>query len=270
MLVRALLERGDVVGAVEAAGEEDPGEDTSFMVTLLAARGEARAAAGRLDEGLDDLRRAAAWCERKALGEPVGEEIFRRRELALALQRAGEQEEARAIAALALAQARQVGAPRLLGESLRAHALVVGGADGLAQLHEAVEILAGSPGRLADAKALVDLGAALRRANLRADARDPLRRGLDLARRCGATGLAQRAETELRATGAKPRRLQLTGVESLTPSELRVAHLAAAGRTNREIAQELFVTLRTVEGHLSNAFRKLDVSSRSELAGALG
>lgn len=270
MLAQALLERGDVAGAVEAAGEDDPGEATSFAVTLLATRGEVRAAAGRLDEALDDLRRAAAWCESKGIGEPVGEEICRRRELALALLRAGEQEEAGTIAGSVLAQARQVGAPRLVGESLRAQALVVGGEEGVAQLRETVEILAASPGRLAEAKGLVELGAALRRANQRAEARDPLRRGLDLARRCGAVGLAQRAETELRATGARPRRLQLTGVEALTPSELRVACLAAAGRTNREIAQELFVTLRTVEGHLSNAFRKLDVGSRSELPGALG
>lgn len=265
MLALALTARGDVPGAVAAAGEDDPGEATSFAVTLLAARGEARVAAGRLVDGIADLERAAGWCERKQFGEPVGEEVCRRRELALALHRAGREEEARALAGRALDQARRVGASRLVGESLRTHALVAAGGPAIAELEEAVALLASSPARLAEARAQVELGAALRRANHRAAARDPLRRGLDLALHCGAVGLARRAETELRATGAKPRRLELTGVAALTPSERRVAQLAAGGATNREIAQELFVTLRTVEGHLSNTFRKLDVSSRGEL-----
>jgi DNA-binding NarL/FixJ family response regulator len=81
--------------------------------------------------------------------------------------------------------------------------------------------------------------------------------------------LAARAETELRATGARPRRIALRGLESLTPSERRIAELAAHGPTNREIAQALFVTPRTVEVHLTNAYRKLGISSRSQLATAL-
>ena len=86
----------------------------------------------------------------------------------------------------------------------------------------------------------------------------------------GAGALAQRAETELRATGAKPRRVQLTGLEALTASERRIAELAAEGLTNREIAQTLFVTPRTVEGHLTNVFNKLDVKARTGLPAALG
>jgi len=92
---------------------------------------------------------------------------------------------------------------------------------------------------------------------------------LDTAHRAGAALLAEQAETEIRATGARPRRVLLTGVESLTASESRVAELAADGLTNREIAQALFVTMRTVEGHLTQVFRKLDLSSRDQLAGAL-
>jgi DNA-binding CsgD family transcriptional regulator len=90
-----------------------------------------------------------------------------------------------------------------------------------------------------------------------------------LATRCGATVLADRALEELAATGAKPRRVMLSGVESLTPSELRVARLAAAGMGNREIAQELFVSVKTVETHLGSAYRKLDISSRQDLPEAL-
>jgi DNA-binding NarL/FixJ family response regulator len=81
--------------------------------------------------------------------------------------------------------------------------------------------------------------------------------------------LAERAEAELRATGAKPRRVMLTGLEALTASERRIAELAADGLTNREIAQMLFVTARTVEGHLTNVFNKLDVRARTELPTAL-
>ena len=93
---------------------------------------------------------------------------------------------------------------------------------------------------------------------------------MDTAHRCGANGLAAQAETELRATGARPRRLMLTGIDSLTASERRIAELAGEGFTNREIAQTLFVTARTVEGHLTSVFRKLQLDSRTELSSALG
>jgi DNA-binding NarL/FixJ family response regulator len=96
-----------------------------------------------------------------------------------------------------------------------------------------------------------------------------LRVAVDTAHHLGATALATRAETELRATGAKPRRVRLTGLEALTASERRIAELAAAGLTNREIAQRLFVTDRTVEGHLTRVFAKLKVKARTELANAL-
>ena len=123
------------------------------------------------------------------------------------------------------------------------------------------------PDRLEHARALVDLGAALRRANRRADARAPLRRALDLADRGGMRRLARRARHELRAAGARPRRTALSGIAALTPAEHRVAALAADGHSNREIAQRLYVTTRTVETHLTHAFQKLDITSRAELAG---
>ena len=126
-----------------------------------------------------------------------------------------------------------------------------------------------SQARLEHARALVELGAALRRGNRRSESREPLRRGLELATDCGAAPLAERAETELLATGARPRRVALSGVDSLTPSERRVAEMAAEGGTNREIAQALFVTPKTVEVHLSSAYRKLGISSRRQLASAL-
>ena len=110
------------------------------------------------------------------------------------------------------------------------------------------------------------LGAALRRANRRADARPPLRRALELADRHGMRRLARRARNELHAAGGRPRRTALSGIDALTPTEHRVAALAAAGHSNRDIAQRLYVTRRTVETHLTHAYQKLDVTTRHELA----
>ena len=112
--------------------------------------------------------------------------------------------------------------------------------------------------------ALYDLGTACRRDPARS--RDLLRRALDGADRCAATPLAERARTALHAAGARPRRTALTGPDAMTPSEARVAHLAATGQSNREIAQTLFITVKTVENHLGNVYRTLGVGNRVGLA----
>jgi ATP/maltotriose-dependent transcriptional regulator MalT len=189
---------------------------------------------------------------------------------ALALAIAGEERaEALRLADAELADARRLGFARPAGIALRTRGMLASGERGLSDLREAAEVLAGCGARLEHARALVELGAALRRANQRAAAREPLRTGLDLAYRCGATRLAQRAREELQATGARPRRAVLTGLEALTASERRTAELAAAGMSNPEIAQALFVTLNTVEGHLRHAYQKLSISSRGQLPTAL-
>jgi DNA-binding NarL/FixJ family response regulator len=125
-------------------------------------------------------------------------------------------------------------------------------------------------GAAARARALLALGAARRRANQRAGAREPLRRALDLAGRCGAASLVERAGVELRACGARPRRVLLTGPASLTTSERRVAELAARGLSNPEVARTLVVSRATVESRLRAVYRKLGLASRDELAAALG
>ena len=81
--------------------------------------------------------------------------------------------------------------------------------------------------------------------------------------------LARRAQAELQAAGARPRRPALTGPDALTPTEHRVATLAAAGHSNPDIAQQLYVTRRTVETHLTHAFQKLDITNRDQLAACL-
>ena len=130
-------------------------------------------------------------------------------------------------------------------------------------------MLATSRARLEQARALVALGSALRRSGRTADAREELRQGLELAHRAGARALEEEARAELHAAGARPRRPTVTGVDALTPSERRVAELASGTMTNKAIAQALFVTPKTVEVHLSSVYRKLEISSRSELATAL-
>jgi DNA-binding CsgD family transcriptional regulator len=134
---------------------------------------------------------------------------------------------------------------------------------------EAFEILEGSPARLELARAALELGAALRRHGKRSAARGPLRRAVELAEECGAAPIVRRAREELLSTGARPRRNALSGPESLTPQEQRVAAIAAEGLSNQEIAARLYLAPRTVESHLANAYTKLGISSRSQLSRAL-
>jgi DNA-binding CsgD family transcriptional regulator len=184
----------------------------------------------------------------------------------LALER---RDEALALAADEVELAREWGEPRALGASLRALGLVEGGKVGEELLREALAVLLDSPCRLEQARVLVDLGASLRRENTRSEARRHLRDALELADWCGATALFDRANDELAATGAHRRTIMLRGVDALTASERRVAKAAAEGASNKEIAQALFVTVKTVEMHLSRVYRKLELSSRAQLADAL-
>jgi DNA-binding CsgD family transcriptional regulator len=188
---------------------------------------------------------------------------------ALALARLGEPERARALSDEVIALGRHLGQPRTLGTGLWCAAAVRGGPEAVELLREAVPELEGAGARLDHARALIDLGAALRRANHRKEARQPLREGVELARVCGATALVGRGQAELIASGARPRRTALTGSDALTPSERRVAGLAADGLSTPEIAQQLFVTVNTVESHLRRTYLKLGIHAREELASAL-
>jgi DNA-binding CsgD family transcriptional regulator len=192
-----------------------------------------------------------------------------RSRLALALPEES-REEALALAREELELTRALGEPRAEAVALRALGLVEGGKEGIGRLRESVALLRdGEAVPLELARSLAELGAALRRANRRSEARAELRDAADLAQRCGAEALEERILEEMRIAGAKPRRRAISGSDSLTPGEQRVARAAAAGASNREIAQELFVSLRTVEMHLTNTYRKLGITSRAELVGAI-
>jgi DNA-binding CsgD family transcriptional regulator len=241
------------------------GDDTDFLpfVEVPVARGVLLLALGEPEAALTELREAErlAWAD----GPTVAPW---RCPAALALSRLGRADEAVALAREEAELCRRLGVRRALAAALRTEAVVSGqrSPDALA---EAAALLEDGPDPLELARTLVELGAALRAARRPTEARDPLRRATELALRCGAYGLAARAREELLASGARPRRVALQGVDALTPSERRVAELAAGGRTNREIAQELYVTQKTVEGHLRHAYDKLGVRSRLELGDAL-
>jgi DNA-binding CsgD family transcriptional regulator len=182
----------------------------------------------------------------------------------------GDRDRALAFARDALARAERTDVFHLRVRARRIIGLCEPGTRGVRSLRTAARLASNGPARLETTRALVDLGAALRRDNRRSDAREPLERAADLARRGGAVALSERARVELAAAGARPRReALLSGPASLTPSERRIAELAATGQSNREIAHALFVTPKTVEYHLRNAYRKLDIQTRGELAQAL-
>jgi DNA-binding CsgD family transcriptional regulator len=234
---------------------------------IPAVRGRLRLAQGQPADALADFQMCAEMFSPDVWGTEMRDVgyLHARAGAAQALLRLGEREAARQIAQAELADVRVFGAPRALGIALRAAGLAEGGEDGLELLYESVASLRDSPALLELAHSLTELGAALRRARQRAAAREPLAEALELAVRCGARRLAGRAREELKATGARARREWRTGVEALTPSELRIVRLAVEGRTNREIAHELYVTLKTVEGHLSRAYTKLGIEGRGQL-----
>jgi DNA-binding CsgD family transcriptional regulator len=162
-------------------------------------------------------------------------------------------------------RARRSGLPRAIGRALRTQAAVAGDEGRLALLEEAVDVLGSSQSALERAHAMVELGAARRQARLRAAAEPQLRDGLQLAAALEAAPLAEAARRELHALGLRPRRVAVTGPDALTPTERRVAELAASGLTNRQTAEALFVTVKTVETHLARVYHKLGISTRADL-----
>jgi DNA-binding CsgD family transcriptional regulator len=269
VLIKTLIDQGELDSAEQALAPVDSEAESGSLTAavLRLARGRLRVQQGRVAEGLEDFLAVGLALTRASITCPSY--LPWRSDAALAHLALGEREPAQRLADEELELARAFGAPRALGVANRAAGVIAGGDNGEFMLREAIDAFERGDARLERARALTDLGAHLRRRNRRTEARQPLREALDVAHNAGAKPLAQRAETELRATGARPRRIVLTGLDSLTASERRIAELASQGLTNREIAQMLFVTARTIEGHLTSVFRKLLVDSRDELPAAL-
>lgn len=267
VLAAALVEQDDLAGAEAALAPVLAELDRTappFAAYALHARGRLRAARGDHAGALADHLAAG---ERVATPNPA---LFPwRSAAALAALALGDRDRAAELAAEEVRHATAFGAPRSLGVALRAQGLVAGGERGLDLLERAVAELERSPATLERVRALTDLGGAWRAHGDVERARPILRRALDQADRCGARAIAARARAELVKTGARPRRAQITGVGALTPAERRTAELAAQGLSNREVAEALFVTMKTVEWHLRHAYAKLGISGRPELAAAL-
>ena len=267
-LVEIRLAQGDPAGA--AAVWRDTGMDTEPMTgraSVLTRNVRARllAASGKRDEALADLRACGRMEDDWGVRTP-SYSTWRADAVAL-LAELGRTDEARELAEEDLTRSRAFGEPRALGMSLRAAGLARGSVE---DLDESVSVLRPSPARLELALSLLALGSAHRRAGRRTDARPVLAEAVELAAACGATAIAARAHDELVAAGARPRRDPIESRSKLTASEQRVARMAADGMTNREIAQALFLTEKTIEVHLTSTYRKLDISSRSQLPRALG
>lgn len=270
LLVRAHIERGDLDAAAGTLRLYQRAPEPGIAgALLLEARGHLALARGEPAEALASLEAAGALA---ATGSrPVPPTILPwRSAAALAAARLGQREHATDLATAELDQARQIGARRTLGGALRVAGLITGGREGLALLTEAATVLERSPAELERAHALTDLGAAYRRAGEFAAARDILHRASQAADALGATPLASRGREELCAAGGRRRsRRQHADPAALTPTERRVAQLAADGLGTPEIARTLYVSPKTVEWHLDHIYRKLAIRSRRQLPAAL-
>jgi DNA-binding CsgD family transcriptional regulator len=269
--VVVLVERDELKaadGVLQALGmATGPMSGSPMFSMLLLARGHLRLERGELEAALEDFLAISNQANQTDFGP--GPVLMAMPFTARAFVATGERAKALELVDYSLPLARRWGAPGTVAHVLRGAAIVRGGKEGIELLEEAVAVTETSPRRLERAHVLLELGEARRRQGSRLEARAPLREAFELARRCGAARIAKRALAELKASGETVRRYTPIGVESLTPSERRVAELAASGMTNRQIAQSLFVTLKTVESHLSAAYRKLDIGSRGELGDAL-
>jgi DNA-binding NarL/FixJ family response regulator len=264
------IERGELDAARDAiALADDPHvHENAGYSWLLEARGRLHLATGCAHEALKDFLAAGELLAGR-LSMPTPGIIPWRSGAARAAHATGDTDQARALAQENLTLCHRVGAPGMIGRALHTLGLIDTTNNGLTLLQQAADTLALSPAGLEHAHTLVDLGAAHRRRGQRTAAQEPLRQGLALAQKGGATALRERARVELAATGARPRKPVVTGVDSLTPSERRVADMAANGQTNRQIAQALFVTIKAVEAHLHHTYQKLDIDTRKQLADAL-
>ncbi len=251
-----------IVAALPPAGDSDTVVQDDLALArawLKLAQGDAQGAA---DTALA-LDRADSWgCNSPTL-------LPWRSVASVALSQLGDEERGLELAREELRFAQELGVPRALGIAQRAVALAGPADERRAGLEAALATLESGTAKLELARVTCELGAELRRSGERSAARDVLRRAHVLAAECGATRMASRARDELSRSGARLIREPASGVEALTPSEVRVAELAAEGLTNREVAQALFVSEKTVETHLGRVYRKLDIKSRHALPGAL-
>jgi DNA-binding CsgD family transcriptional regulator len=271
ILVWALAERGAFAEAHALLEEHGLAHDIGrqvWEIGILHSRAVLALAEGDFAAAHDQAVRAG----RLRIGQGRTNPVWTpwRGTAALALAHQGRQREAAALAAEEVALAERFGAPSAILAAR--HAAAVAEPDDAQRLALCETTLGrgGNPGSALELSRLrLELGHALARLGRRVEARRPLQQALAVADRTGATLLAARARRELVATGLRPRRTQTEGTASLTPRQRQVCELAASGTTNRAIAQQLFLSVKTVETHLAAAYEKLGVENRDSLVVAL-
>ncbi len=266
-LIGVLTDRGQLELARAAAEAAPERSGDPHWAGVACARARLELALGDVGSALARATAAGEVLDAVGWVNPVAGEW--RHTAALAQLGLGRRAAAATVLAPALTAARRSGGAYGLGLSLWVAALVAQPVS-LELLADAHDVLAGSEFSLLQAHVLVDLGSALRRSGRRREARQPLAEGIEVAAACGAQPLVERARTELLAAGSRPRRIERSGTAALTPSEHRAATLAADGLSNREIAQRLFVSIRTVESQLRSTYQKLGITSREQLGAAIG
>jgi DNA-binding CsgD family transcriptional regulator len=270
-LAATLLARGNVEGLRQLIGDFDLSEGPG-QVPLnpwpIEVRAHLRLAEGDLEAAAQDFSELGEGLE-EVLGWLNPSYPAWRQEAAEALAALGRTAEANHLLSVAEERAHIFGAPHAIASVLRAKATIEPRGRAIRTLRESIELYeeSGPPHELG--RSLMALGTVLRNAGDRSEARTILGRALEVAAGCGAEGLERKVRDELAAAGSRPRRAALTGVGALTASELKTAKLAAAGLTNSEIAERLFVTVRTVETHLTHAYDKLMIPGRRKLVEAL-
>ena len=271
VLINALTERGAFQEARDVLHEHglDGALGTSiWQVGMRHARARLWLAEGNFERAYAEAMEAGALREHQ--GRPNPAITPWRSTAAVALAHLGRRDEAIELAEAELELAERFGAPTPIVGALHARAVAeTDVAARVALCERALAVAEGAPTGLAVVRVRLELGSALSHLGRRVEARDALRPALAAADEAGAVVLADRARRELVATGLRPRQAAIEGVAALTPRQRQICELAADGKGNRAIAQELFLSVKTVETHLAAGFRKLGVTTRAELAGEL-
>lgn len=269
-LAAALVYRGEARRAEELLDRIDRPRLDRFTLeyhTYLHIRARARAALGDLEGALDYLLTCGESLDRAGIGSPVLAPWWY--DAAQVLARLGRPGEGLDLVARVAPAVHRWGTPRARGMLAHARGILTPGDPGIDELTEAASLLDGTPGRLEYARAEYELGRVLLDRHDSERARERLHRAIDIAVLCGDRLLVDQALPVLSAAGGRLRRSTESRTAALSGSERQVAEQAAGGATNRQIAEMLFLTQRTVEFHLTSVYRKLGISGRDELAAAL-